>query len=134
MKFQFLFFTASILFSSILVAEKPQSIPPVRIDQAEKHLADGAQLLDVRTKEEWAEGHIKGATLIPVTEEGFLKKAKSTIDSKKPVVVYCRSGKRSAMATKKLREAGFTVFDLKGGFTAWKNAGKECSSPSTTKG
>jgi rhodanese-related sulfurtransferase len=39
-------------------------------------------------------------------------------------VVYCRSGKRSAMATEQLRAAGYTVYDLEGGITAWKEAGK----------
>ena len=77
-----------------------------------------------RTKEEWNEGHIKGATLVTVTEDGFLDKAKAALDPKKPVVVYCRSGKRSAMATEQLRAAGFTVYDLDGGITAWIAAGK----------
>ncbi|MFN9027509.1 MAG: rhodanese-like domain-containing protein, partial [Akkermansiaceae bacterium] len=64
------------------------------------------------------------AKLVTVTEDGFLEKAKALLDPKKPVVVYCRSGKRSAMATEQLRANGFTVFDLEGGITAWKAAGK----------
>ena len=120
------FILATVILFSILsfspAAES--SVPPVTIEQAEKQLAEGAQLLDVRTKEEWDEGHLKGATLVTVTEEGFLEKAKAKLDPKKPVVVYCRSGKRSAMATEKLRAAGFTVHDLSGGITAWQTAGK----------
>lgn len=102
-------------------AEPPQ---PVKIEQAEKHLADGAQLLDVRTQEEWNEGHLKGAKLVPLTKEGFIEKARTTLDPKKPVVVYCKSGGRSARAAKQLRDAGFTVYDLAGGITAWTKAGK----------
>lgn len=123
---KFLILTSTILLSidSISLAAKPAVPAPVKIEQAEKQLASGAQLLDVRTKEEWDEGHLKGATLVPVTEDGFLDKAKATLDPKKEVVVYCKSGGRSAMAAEKLRAAGFTVHDLAGGITAWKAAGK----------
>jgi phage shock protein E len=109
---------------TVSIAETPTAPAPVKIEQAEKKLAEGAQLLDVRTKEEWNEGHVKGAKLVTVTEEGFIDKAKALLDLKKPVVVYCRSGKRSAIATEQLRAAGYTVYDLEGGITAWKEAGK----------
>ncbi|MEP2775099.1 MAG: rhodanese-like domain-containing protein [Luteolibacter sp.] len=115
----FLFFIVSLSHSG-----EPVVAAPVTIEQAEKQLVDGAQLLDVRTQEEWDEGHLEGATLVTVTEEGFLDKAKATLDPEKPVVVYCRSGNRSAKATEQLRTAGFTVHDLAGGITAWKAAGK----------
>jgi|688.fasta_scaffold82871_3 rhodanese-related sulfurtransferase len=116
----------SILFSlaALSLAETPAATAPVKIEQAEKKLAEGAQLLDVRTKEEWDEGHLKGAKLVTVTEDGFLEKAKAVLDPKKPVVVYCRSGKRSAMAVEQLRAAGFTVVDIEGGIIAWTAAGK----------
>lgn len=120
---KFFLLVSTLLFSipTFATAAEPA---PVTIEQAEKSLAEGAQLLDVRTKEEWDEGHLKGATLVTVTEEGFLEKAKAKLDPKKPVVVYCRSGGRSAKATEQLRAAGFTVQDLAGGITAWKAAGK----------
>jgi rhodanese-related sulfurtransferase len=118
--------TTAILLSidSISQAGEPAVAAPVKIEQAEKQLAGGAQLLDVRTKDEWNEGHMKGATLVTVTEEGFLDKAKAALDPKKGVVVYCKSGRRSAMAVELLRTAGFIVYDLDGGITAWKAAGK----------
>lgn len=121
-----LLLTTALVFSipSISLAAEPVVQKPMKVEQAEKQMADGAQLLDVRTKEEWAEGHLKGATLVTVTEDGFLKKAKAALDPKKDVVVYCQSGRRSAMAAKQLRDAGFTVHDLDGGITAWKAAGK----------
>jgi phage shock protein E len=118
-------FTALLTsLGSISIAEETKVIAQVKIEEAEKQLATGAQLLDVRTKEEWDEGHLKGAKLVTVTEDGFLEKAKATLDAKKPVVVYCRSGKRSAKATEQLRAAGYTVYDLAGGITAWIAAGK----------
>jgi len=119
-------FATSLLIcvANLSLADAPAVSAPVKIEQAEKKLAEGAQLLDVRTKEEWDEGHLKGATLVTVTEEGFLKKAKAVLDPKKPVVVYCRSGKRSAKATEQLRAAGIIVYDLEGGINAWKASGK----------
>jgi rhodanese-related sulfurtransferase len=120
-----LILATAVLFSIVSCSPAADSAAaPVTIEQVEKHLAEGAQLLDVRTKEEWDEGHLKGATLVTVTEEGFLENAKAKLDPKKPVIVYCRSGTRSAKATEQLRAAGFTVHDLAGGITAWKAAGK----------
>jgi rhodanese-related sulfurtransferase len=117
---------AAILLSvhSISQAADPIVVAPAKIEAVEKQLAAGAQILDVRTKEEWNEGRLKGAKLVTVTEAGFLEKAKAALDSKKPVVVYCRSGRRSALAAEQLRAAGFTVHDMQGGITAWIAAGK----------
>ncbi|MCW1923721.1 rhodanese-like domain-containing protein [Luteolibacter arcticus] len=109
------------LATSLPAADEPA---PVKVEQVEKQLADGAQLLDVRTQEEWKEGHLKGAKLVPLAQDGFLDKAKAALDPKKPVLVYCKSGGRSAKAAKQLREAGFTVYDMAGGITAWQKAGK----------
>jgi rhodanese-related sulfurtransferase len=62
---------------------------------------------------------------VDFTAEGFVEKAKAALDPKKPVLVYCRSGGRSAKAVKALREAGFTtVHDMDGGIIAWQKAGK----------
>lgn len=119
-----IFAAALFAFFSVSYADEPKVSEPVKIEVAEKHLAEGAQLLDVRTKEEWDEGHLVGATLVTVTEDGFLEKAKAALDTEKPVVVYCRSGKRSAIATKQLREAGYTVYEIQGGISAWLEAGK----------
>lgn len=113
---------ACVALASPLYANEPPA--PVKIEQAEKQLADGVQLLDVRTKEEWNGGHLQGAKLVTLSKEGFVDKAKATLDPKKPVLVYCKSGGRSAKAAKQLREAGFTVYDLDGGITAWQKAGK----------
>lgn len=117
-----------------MVEDVAAKLVPVKIEEAERQLAAGAQLLDVRTKEEWNEGHLKNASLVTVTEDGFLDKAKAVLDVKKPMVVYCRSGKRSAMATEQLRAAGFMVYDLEGGITAWIAAGKEVVKPESEAG
>ncbi|MEW5742762.1 MAG: rhodanese-like domain-containing protein [Myxococcota bacterium] len=80
---------------------------------------DKAFLLDVRTPEEFAEGHIAGATNIPVQ---VLESRLSALPAKKDqdIVVYCRSGARSARAKAMLEAAGFTkVHDL-GGMSNWE--------------
>lgn len=123
-----LILSIAILFSIVLPAssaEESEAVAPLKIEKAEKKLAGGAQLLDVRTKEEWNEGHLKDATLVTVTEDDFLEKAKAVLDPKKEVVVYCRSGGRSVVAAERLRDAGFKVHEIAGGITAWKAAGKE---------
>lgn len=101
--------------------------PPVKVvtvEETAKPPVATAQLLDVRTREEWKEGRLEKAKLVPLNEEGFLAKAKAELDPAKPVLVYCRSGGRSARAAEQLRKAGYTVYDLKGGITAWEKAGK----------
>lgn len=78
------------------------------------------KLLDVRTPEEFRQGSLKGAIHININESTFLKKAE-TIDKNSPLIVYCRSGVRSAKACKILTENGFkAVYNLKGGIMSWK--------------
>src|SRR5699024_2084468 len=82
-------------------------------------LLDEVQLLDVRTPEEYAEGHIKGSTLINIKDTDLAEKIES-LDKTRPVLVYCRSGKRIMTAAKILDEAGFSkVISLKSGIIDW---------------
>jgi len=83
-----------------------------------------AALIDVRTPSEYAEGHIAGAVNINVFDGSFLESVKASYPLDKPLAVYCRSGKRSAMAASKLSKAGYTVYNLKGGYLAWTEAGR----------
>jgi rhodanese-related sulfurtransferase len=86
---------------------------------------DAQQLVDVRTPEEFDESHLKNAQNICVTEDGFKEKA-AKLDKKKPVYVYCRSGKRSAKAAQILKEMGFTeIYDMDGGILNWKAKGMD---------
>ncbi len=78
-------------------------------------------LLDVRTPEEYAEGHIAGAKLIPVQ---VLAEHLKEVPRDKQVYVYCYSGTRSARASKLLAKNGFTnIENIEGGIVAWKKAG-----------
>ena len=80
------------------------------------------QIIDVRTPEEYSEGYIAKAINVNWNDNSFdtevLKFNKS-----KPIYVYCLAGGRSSNAASKLIELGFTtVYDLKGGMNAWRNA------------
>ena len=88
-------------------------------------LASGdVQLLDVRTADEYNEGHLAGALNIDVKQSGFVDKAIGVLDTTRTVAVYCRSGRRSVTAAKQLAAAGCTVVNLEGGIEAWQKAGR----------
>ena len=81
----------------------------------------GAFILDVREPDEWTDGHIPGATLIPL---GELASRIDEVPRDQPIVVVCRSGNRSAEGRDILLGAGFpTVTSLDGGMTDWARAG-----------
>ena len=89
-----------------------------------------AQVLDVRTKEEFATGHLAKAVLIPWTDKDFTERAAKELDPAKPVLVYCRSGRRSSAAAKALAKLGFVeIRNLEGGILAWQKAGKSITKP-----
>lgn len=81
------------------------------------------QLIDVRSSEEYAEGHLRGAINIDVQEPDFQAEASSQLEKDKPVYVYCRSGRRSLLAGEMLAKDGYTVVDLDGGILGWEKAG-----------
>ena len=77
-------------------------------------------VLDVRTAEEFAEGHLPNAVLVTISEKDFVERVKKIAALDQPVLVYCGVGGRSARAIKALQEAKFTqLHELKGGMTAW---------------
>ena len=85
-------------------------------------IADSAvQLVDVRTAEEYAEGHIPGAVNMDVMAEGFGEQIKA-LDKQRPVALYCRSGRRSKRAAEQVAKAGYQVVELNGGILSWKGA------------
>ena len=112
----------STLFAS---CSSHQGIESVTADEFENALYDGhVQLLDVRSADEYSQGHIANAENIDVQQPDFIDKAKAKLDNTNPVYVYCRSGKRSMLAAQKLVKAGFKVVNLRDGIVGWENAGK----------
>ena len=93
----------------------------VGVDEFQTFIANPVvQLLDVRTREEFDEGHI----VIDVNDSTFVEQAMAEIDKQRPVAVYCRSGRRSTRAANLLTSQGCQVTNLAGGVMAWQDAGK----------
>lgn len=80
-------------------------------------------LIDVRTPDEFKDGHIEGAHNIDVQSPDFLTDAEKILPRDKTIAVNCGSGKRSALASEKLSAAGYKVLNLAGGLAEWKEAG-----------
>lgn len=78
------------------------------------------QLVDVRAPHEHEAGHIAGTRLIELSE---ISARAGEIDRERPVVFYCRTGGRSAMATEAFAQAGYDAHNMSGGMLAWKAAG-----------
>lgn len=91
-------------------------------DYVSQYQSTGAAhlLVDVRTPEEYADGHIAGSVNIPLAELG---NQLSLIPQDIPVIVYCRSGSRSAQAATLLKDAGYTNISDMGGIVGWVDAG-----------
>lgn len=116
------------LFTALLGALSCAAGTPVtnlEVDAFEAKAADPAVFLaDVRTPEEYAEGHLRDAANIDWNTPGFMDEFTAACPKETPVAVYCRSGRRSAEAANKLAKAGYTVTNLLGGILAWEEAGK----------
>ncbi len=85
--------------------------------------ANSVQLLDVRTPEEYAEGHIAGAINIDVQSDDFQPTARQELSKDSTILVYCRSGRRSLDAAEILTRLGYRVVNLKGGILDWQAFG-----------
>ena len=120
------------LLSSALVLSAVQvaySAPYVDIDVSTAYnmITNGSYpnllILDVRTQSEYDDRHLEGAILIPVTElESRIAELATHRDDE--VIVYCRTGVRSALASSILDSNNFTkVFNMLGGISAWESAG-----------
>jgi rhodanese-related sulfurtransferase len=105
---------------------KNDGFETVDVDTFERMIAahDSIQLLDVRSEDEYEEGHLPGATLINIQDSTFLDQVEKQLVKEKPIAVYCRSGRRSANAASKLVKAGYKVINLDGGIIAWRKQGK----------
>lgn len=100
------------------------SIVSVSANEFEKEIkTDSVQLLDVRTPQEYADGHIEGALNINVQNDDFQQLAEKELSKDSTVLVYCRSGRRSLDAAEILTKLGYKVVNLKGGIIEWKENG-----------
>ena len=107
-----------MVFSFCCCAQKFESFAPAEFEKLLKE-DSSIQLVDVRRPDEYSAGHIENALLINVLEADFITNADAMLDKSKPVAVYCRSGKRSKDAAKKLSGKGYKVYELNSGYLGW---------------
>ena len=93
-------------------------LEPVR---AAELIAGRAQVVDVRTPEEYAAGHIEGAVHMPLER---LDAEADQLDRDRPIVFYCRAGTRSGMAAEAFANSGWDAHNVAGGLLAWAEAGQ----------
>ena len=114
----------ALFISSASFAQTP-GYHDVQVAEFEKLTKAGKGIiLDVRTPKEYADGHVNGSVNINYFDKDF-KDQVGKLDSAKPVYVYCYSGGRSSNAMTIMKSKGFvTVYNLTGGYSAWKNLHK----------
>jgi phage shock protein E len=82
-------------------------------------------IIDIRTPQEFSEGHIEGAVNINYYDNNFLDQV-AKYDKNQPIFIYCRSGNRTTSASKKIADFGFTkIYDLEGGILYWMKNNNE---------
>jgi rhodanese-related sulfurtransferase len=94
---------------------RPSDIPTVSVEE----LPANAALLDVREPDEWAAGHVDGATHIPMND---IPSRVAELAPEADVVVVCKMGGRSAQVTAWLNQQGYRATNLDGGMLAWATA------------
>jgi len=121
-KWIFLFLAVMMLTACVQEKEKEQEAVYMNItaEEAKKIMdsEEGCTILDVRTQEEYDQGHIPGA--IVISHEEITEKAEGVLtDKEQLILVYCRSGRRSKIAAEALVELGYTNIKEFGGIIDW---------------
>ena len=112
-------------FVATTFAQKTSPAKDISVAKLERKISRKIQLVDVRTPNEYREGHIGNAVNINVNSPEFISDIQK-LDKKKKVYVYCRSGKRSAMAVKKMDSLGFKkIYNLPVGIIGWDKEKKK---------
>lgn len=112
----------TMLFGSCQASQKIETVDSATFKERISGASE-VQLLDVRTAEEFAEGHLESAINIDVQGPSFTKKVSEQLDKSQPIYLYCRSGKRSMMAAKELEKEGYSIVNLKDGILGWLDEG-----------
>ena len=113
-------FSLLLAATSLVGCQSNTEFKSVNAQQFAEVIADEqVQLVDVRTPEEFSEGHIPGAVNIDVKSPDFDTQI-ATLNPDRPVAVYCRSGRRSKLAAERMTNAGLQVTELAEGILSWK--------------
>jgi len=118
------FFVFLMLMAATSFISQAQTIKKLDPQNFEKKLKESKEpiLVDVRTPNEYAQGHLANAVLIDIYSDDF-KSRVAKLDKSKPVFVYCKAGSRSHSAVGIFQDLGFKeIYDLSGGINAWQSA------------
>jgi rhodanese-related sulfurtransferase len=115
---KFFLFLISVLWM-MTGCSSENSYKNVSVNEAEKLIAEEkVEVIDVRTQEEFASGHIPGAKSLPLQE---IESRMDELDKEKAYLIVCRSGNRSAQASEILVKEGFQhIYNMAGGMNEWK--------------
>lgn len=118
--------TTMLALPSLAAEHTSDTLPEVKKNVEQKK----AVLLDVREKQEWEQGHVKGAILLPMSELQYKdridrQKLEKILPKDKVIYTYCKVGGRALACGKILEEFGYEVRSLKPGFDQLKAAGFE---------
>jgi rhodanese-related sulfurtransferase len=117
-----------LLVVAVVSCKEKETVDGIQLVTAEEMQTilelEDVQLIDVRTPQEYDEIRIANAQNIdfmsPTFDEDIAK-----LDKTKPVILYCKSGRRSAKCAEKMKKAGFEkIYDLEGGISKWKHSDK----------
>ncbi len=116
----FLFF-AFMLVTTLSCSSDNKYFRSVSVEEFTEIIKDSTAviILDVRTNEEYANGHIEKSINIDVKQDNFEETAKNRLNKDKTIALYCRSGKRSKKAAEILTQNGYKVVELDSGYSAW---------------
>lgn len=105
----------------LLLILQPPKVEVLEKPQYRAMVEQGYKVIDVRTPEEYEEGHIEGAQNINVKSEAFVTEIEK-LSKSDTLLVYCRSGRRSLYAAQVMVSFGFQkIYDLKDGFLNWES-------------
>lgn len=112
-----------MFLSSLFSCQSPEGTESVSAEAFAKIITqDNVVRLDVRTTQEYAEGHIQGSINIDVLGSGFEQQSLATLPKNKTIALYCRSGNRSKQAVRILARNGYKVVELQNGILGWMSA------------
>lgn len=107
-----------MVFSTCAQNTSPSQVTIIDAEELLKMQSDGVKVVDVRTPEEFGQGKIPGAVNVPLS--GSFANSMTKFEKDRPVIVYCRSGRRSTIASEQLEQAGYTaIFNYQGSFNDW---------------
>ena len=118
-----LLFILSIFMGTSLCAQVTVDVvAPQEFVKAQKKKKKNV-ILDVRTPQEYAAGHLEDAVLLDWRDNVKFMQEVENYDKSKTYYIYCRSGRRSNSAAKYMKSKGFKVYDMQGGFNNWCGQG-----------